>query len=95
METEFLQFIGTLGVGGALAAMMFSVYRKDMKFYAEQWKGQSEALMVVVKENTKAVTTCSVLVEALRSELVDSRGRRGELDRRQPVPDKPASDPVL
>ena len=50
MDTELAQWLGTLGVGGVLAAFMFHFYRKDVKQYTDLWKGQSELLVGVVKE---------------------------------------------
>lgn len=76
------QWITTLGVGGVLAWMMFQVYRKDVRANSELWRGQSEHLMGVVKENIRAMTALAVLVEALRSELTDAQARRGAIDRR-------------
>lgn len=46
-----------LGIGGVLAWGMFQVYRKDMQRNNDLWKGQSEMLMQVVKENTAAITS--------------------------------------
>jgi predicted Zn-dependent peptidase len=45
-----------LGVGGCLAAILFFFYRRDVRMYTQQWKGQSDLLMEVVKENTIAIT---------------------------------------
>ena len=50
MDTELAQWLGTLGVGGVLAAFMFHFYRKDVRQYTDLWKGQSELLVGVVKE---------------------------------------------
>ena len=41
---------------------MFFFYRKDGQLHEDRWKGQSDALMEVVKENTEAIT-------ALRADL--------------------------
>lgn len=69
MDTDFLQWLSTLGVGGVLAAFMFYFYRKDVRHYTDLWKGQSEALMQVVKENTIAITANTQVVGSLRMEL--------------------------
>lgn len=69
MDTEFVKYLATLGVGGVLAAFMFHFYRKDVKTYTDQWRGQSEALMGVVKDNTQAVTEMNVAVKALHRRL--------------------------
>ena len=71
-DVEFLKFAAPLGVGGVLALVMFLVYRKDMRYMAElhlaqleAWKGQTEILVAVVKDNTTAL---SALVTELRRE---------------------------
>jgi hypothetical protein len=56
-EIDGLQWLASLGVGGALAGGMFLIYRKDSKASEERWKGQSEMLVQVVKENTTAITS--------------------------------------
>jgi hypothetical protein len=94
-STPFLQWAATLGVGGVLALAMFYVYRKDMSRYVDLWKGQSDALLLVVKENVTAVTAMAVLMEVIRNELRDAQARRGEIERRDPngplpTPDHPA-----
>lgn len=63
MDVDTLKWAASLGVGGSLAAMMFAIYRKDMKANADAWHGQSELLMAVVKENTAAITALIHLVE--------------------------------
>lgn len=78
-ETDPIKWMATLGVGGVLAAVVFFFYRKDVARYTEMWKGQSEALLVVVKENTEAVTQLITLVEALHHRLdADRNARRKE-----------------
>lgn len=52
MDTEFSKWLITLGVGGVLAAFMFTFYRKDVRQYTELWKLNTEILMGIVKENT-------------------------------------------
>lgn len=65
MDAETLKYVASLGVGGSLAGMMFFVYRKDMKANAEDWKGQANLLMAVVKENTAAITALIHLVQRI------------------------------
>jgi hypothetical protein len=64
-DAESGKFIATLGVGGILAAFMFLFYRRDVQIYTNLWKGQSEQLTQVVKENTAAITRNTVIIEAL------------------------------
>jgi len=68
-EFEGLKFFATMGVGGILAGIMFIFYRKDVKLFTDQWKGQSEMLMQVVKENTGAITKNATITEALHRRL--------------------------
>jgi hypothetical protein len=56
VDAETLKWLASLGVGGVLAGIMFVVYRKDSIQWQEAWKGQSQILIQVVKENTAAVT---------------------------------------
>ena len=56
MDQETLKLLAPLGVGGILAGIMFVIYRKDAIQWQEAWKGQSQMLVQVVKENTAAVT---------------------------------------
>ena len=63
MNTEFTQWLVTLGVGGILAAFMFTFYRKDVKQYTELWRTTAEMLMGVVKENTASNAKLIALIE--------------------------------
>ena len=77
MDLEFIKWLSGLGVGGALAAFIFSAYRKDMMQYTEQWKGQTEQLIQVVKENTAAITENTIVVQSFHAHI--SGGDRREL----------------
>lgn len=55
-EEELFKFFASLGVGGAIAGMIFFFYRKDIRGYTELWKTQSEVLTKVIVDNTKAIT---------------------------------------
>lgn len=72
-----LQWFATLGVGGALAGLMFIFYRKDSKEWRDAWKGQSEALLKVVIANTESNTAVIKSVEA-NTRMVDSMQQRIE-----------------
>lgn len=65
MDPEFIKWLATLGVGGVLAGFMFAFYRKDVKTYTLMWQGQSEQLITVVKENTKAITENTLIIKSL------------------------------
>lgn len=63
MDAEFLKYLASLGVGGILAGVIFLVYRKDSKEMHNQWKGQAEIMIAVVKENTRAVTELTMIIK--------------------------------
>lgn len=74
VNTEFAQWLVTLGVGGVLAGFMFIFYRKDVKQYTELWKAQAvnmESLIrfvtEVVLKNTESNTQLIVLIEEMKS----------------------------
>lgn len=63
MDLEFTKWLVTLGVGGVLAAFMFTFYRKDVKQYTELWKGATDQFMTIVKENTASNVKLISLIE--------------------------------
>lgn len=67
METDLLKYLAPLGVGGVLAAFIFFYNRKDANAHAEAWRGQSEMLMQIVKENTASNTNLQATTAALNS----------------------------
>ncbi len=73
MDHEFIKYLSTLGVGGLIAGLMFLVYRKDMKTYSEQWRGQAEILVQVVRENSTAIAANTTTIQALhrRDDRID------------------------
>lgn len=64
VNSEFIKWLVTLGVGGVLAGFMFMFYRKDVKQYTELWKMATDQLMVIVKENTSSNTKLIQLIES-------------------------------
>jgi hypothetical protein len=69
MDMEMAKWLSGLGVGGALAGFIFAAYRKDVRVYTDLWKGQTEMLVQVVKENTAAVAALTVkIMESERRE---------------------------
>jgi hypothetical protein len=65
-------------VGGILAGGIFFVYRKDSLIWQEAWKGQSQILVQVVKENTAAVTALIAKLDGrdVRDAARDARDAR-------------------
>lgn len=71
MDAEFTKWLVTLGVGGILAAFIYSASRKDnarhesvVMQYTELWKAATERLMNIVQENTASNTKLISLIEA-------------------------------
>lgn len=63
MDSEFIKWLATLGVGGVLAGFMFTFYRKDIKQYTELWRATTDMLIGVVKENTSSSIKLAQLIE--------------------------------
>lgn len=83
MDGELGKWFATLGVGGALAGLMFFFYRKDMqrhaddiRGYTDQWRDVATLLMGVVRENTASNTKLITVIE-LMDRRQDAR-RRGD-----------------
>lgn len=91
LDPDFLKFLASLGVGGIIAGLIFMWYRKDVRTFTDQWKGQSEMLMTVVKENTTAITANTELTRAIHQELNENRDlrRRGMIQSRADDDDYP------
>lgn len=77
MTVPDAQWFTALGVGGILAWGMFHVYRKDAEIHrqdmlrlTDQWKGQSDLLVAVVKENTACQQRLADIVDHLSRNLV-------------------------
>lgn len=81
--TEFSKWLTSLGVGGAIAALIFTFYRKDVKAYTELWKSQTEMLMKVVIANTESNTRLIAAVESLHRRLDDDENNEHERRRRK------------
>lgn len=80
LDPDFIKYLSSLGVGGLIAGLMFMWYRRDVKTFTEQWKGQTELLMTVVRDNTAAMSTNNEMIRALTRHLDqqddDARRRR-------------------
>ncbi len=63
-EIQMVNWLTTLGVGGALAAFMFILYRRDIKQYTDLWMRQSDQLIEIVKENTESNVKLTTLIES-------------------------------
>lgn len=61
---QFVKYLISTGVGGVLAAFIFSFYRRDIKQYTDLWKSTSDLLINVVKENTASNVKLITLIES-------------------------------
>jgi hypothetical protein len=86
MDAEAVKYL--VGQGGFAVAflLLFHFYRKDVKGYTDLWRGQSEALIGVVKENTASNIHLITLIDALHRRLdTDAmNGLHGGPSRRAP-----------
>lgn len=82
VNAEFTQWLVTLGVGGCLAAFMFTFYRKDVKQYTELWKTATEQLMLVVRENTISNTKLIVMLESNERNAIRKTDIEALIDRK-------------
>lgn len=93
-DPEFYRFLASLGVGGAIAAILFFFYRKDVRSYTELWReatnearAQTVMMVEVVKENTAAFTQNTEVVRSLHKRLdrlEDAEARDEAHGRRRP-----------
>lgn len=68
-DPEFVKYLSTLGVGGAIAGLLFMFYRKDVKTFTDQWKGQTEMTMRVLQDNTAAITANTEVMRSVQHNL--------------------------
>ena len=73
MDTDFIKWFATLGVGGILAGFMFVFYRKDVKSFTTLWELQANrfetlvnTVLEVVKENTSSNAKLISLIENMQ-----------------------------
>lgn len=81
-EIPVVNFLTTLGVGGALAAFMFILYRRDIKSYTDLWKNTAEQLIGIVKENTESNVELKALIETKLNERKEDKETIEQLRRR-------------
>ena len=69
---EFVRFLLQLGLGGAMAGLLFFFYRKDVRSYTDLWQAQAKIneaqtslLLQIVKDNTAATVTNTEVLRAL------------------------------
>lgn len=83
VNTEFAQWLVTLGVGGVLAGFMFIFYRKDVKQYTELWKAQADRMDALTRFVTEVVlknTESNVQLITLIEEMKSNQMRKSDLE---------------
>lgn len=83
MDQEFVKYLTTLGIGGALAAFMFMFYRKDIQSYTDIWKLTAEQLVSIIKDNTASNVKLIGLIEAMERNALRKSDIEQMIDRRQ------------
>lgn len=75
-DAEFMKLLVQLGVGGAIAGMIFFFYRKDVKSYTDLWKEQAalnyrqtEAMMQLVAQNSANTATNTEVLKSLHKRI--------------------------
>lgn len=69
MDDTLVRYLAQLGVGGAFAGLLLVFYRKDVQHYTDLWRGQSEMVVTVVKENTAAFTANTEILRQLHERM--------------------------
>ena len=89
VETDFIKWLGTLGVGGAVAGVVMYFYHRLAESHAqtyeeltERWEKMTEDLRLVVKENTTAFVKALEMIASMQKQIdrwdgVDRRRRSG------------------
>lgn len=79
---EITKWLVSLGVGGAIAALILVFYRKDVKSYTELWRMTTEQLIIVIKENTASNIKLINLIETQERNSMRKNDIENLIDRR-------------
>lgn len=71
MEAQLTQILSSLGVGGALAALIFWYYREDRKRSEDRISELGRDFKQTVEGNTAVMTKLTVLIEQKVPESAD------------------------
>jgi hypothetical protein len=78
-DNEFIKFLASLGVGGAIAGLLFYFYRRDVRSYTELWKETAAMLTTALKESTAAHVENSATNREMNA-LIVSLHRRMDIE---------------
>jgi hypothetical protein len=88
MDADFGKWLGTLGVGGAIAGVVMYFYHRLAESHAhtyadltERWEKMTDDLRLVVRENTQAFVQALQMIQAMQKQIdrwdgIDRRERR-------------------
>lgn len=79
---ELTKWLVSLGVGGAIAALVLAFYRKDVKQYTELWRMTTEQLINVIKENTASNVKLISMIETQERNAIRKTDIEALIDRR-------------
>lgn len=69
MESEFLKWIASNGIGVGAAIAMFWIYRKDVHQALNSWRDQTLILTTLVSTVTAAITTNTAAIQSMERTL--------------------------
>ena len=75
---EEIKWLAQLGVGGVLAGIMIAIYRKDRKDSEKTLARFASEFSVIVKENTRAISTWVQLMQSLENRSAKSCKRKAD-----------------
>lgn len=74
-DVEIVKYLAPLGIGGALAYLMFAIYRKDVIRWAEDHRDQAKIMMDLVAKTTETVANNTAAVQHLMDYIKTGRGQ--------------------
>lgn len=84
---DLLRFLGSLGVGGAIAGLLFFFYRKDVRSYTDLWKEQAminfeqtKQMMALVAQNSAVIASNTEVLKSLHRRIDHLDGTQFDLE---------------
>ena len=75
-NSEFIKWLATLGVGGALAGLMFFWYRKDVLQKCNDCENREDQLIEVIKSNSASHEKLALSMQSLSDALKQAENTR-------------------
>ena len=76
MDTDFIKWLATLGVGGVLAGVMFFWYRKDILQRNTDCENREDQLIEVIKTNSASHEKLAMSIQSLSDSLKQAENSR-------------------